>query len=229
MIESNGHSRKLESRRLLWKTLTVNTLLRLSLESYWIMEVCVCIVIVLSVCVGSKRSRKNKKMINEPIRVRLCNQCSGLALTQYKNYFLAWGARPSDKLYSGTVYFVFRLRFLRWRKFRKDFQVKLSDYHTICHTNWAVESKILLNIAYVFFNYSYFMLWHEQNLNSKTNSVRTWNYCKRSIHLYCWCRCWTTVKIFCNTNLYEKWFENCWKRMQIVKIHATCDMRHATI
>ena len=84
------------------------------------------------------------------------------SLTQYKNYFLAWDARLSDKSDFETVYSVFRLRIPEIkRKFRKDFQVKSSDYYTIDHTKWTVASKILLIVSHWQLQLFHVLFWHE--------------------------------------------------------------------
>ena len=44
---------------------------------------------------------------------RCCNLQTFILLTQYKNFFLAWNARFSNKSDFETIYFVFRLRILK--------------------------------------------------------------------------------------------------------------------
>ena len=81
-------------------------------------------------------------------------------LIQYKNFFLTWNARFSNEFDFETIYFVFRLKISEIKgKFKKKFSIKSFDYHTMYHTKWTIQSKILLNKFCVF---------HLQNLNSIT-------------------------------------------------------------
>ena len=93
---------------------------------------------------------------------RCCILQAFILLIQYKNYFLAWDARLSDKSDFETVYFVFRLRILKQNENSKSSQINcLTIIQFIIQIEQLNRRYCSILRMFLIDNYSYFMLWHE--------------------------------------------------------------------